>query len=121
MPRFITLKNIGQDEFNILAQCISSDDVDLVKAVGQIDLVRAISETEGPWVIAFRQPAIDAVARMSISEPLIHRWIRATAAFQEVQENRMATLLTTDVATTFMEMCSTAVEKQLGVFACFHG
>jgi hypothetical protein len=121
MPRFLTLKNLGQDEFNILARCVEGDDVDTVKAVGQVDLVKAVTEEEGPWVMAFRQPAVEAIAAMSVDRPLLQRWVKAVAEFHGSDEDRCREILNPDAAKTLKEMCSLAVEKRLGVFTCFYG
>jgi hypothetical protein len=121
MPRFVTLKNLGQDEFNILAQCVEASDVDTVEAVGQVDLVKAVSEEEGPWVMAFRQPAVEAIAGMTVDTPLVQRWVKAVAEFHGRDEDRSRELLTTNSAKTLKEMCRVAVEKRLAVFTCFYG
>lgn len=73
MPKFLTLRNLGQDEFNILAWCVQGGKGDVVEAVGAVDLVTAISEDEGPWLMAFQQPAIQAIAGMSVDESLLNR------------------------------------------------
>ena len=121
MPRFVTLKNIGQDDFNILARCAEGDDVDTVKAVGEVDLVRAVSEEEGPWIMAFRQPAVEAMARMVVNESLIQRWIKAVAEFNGSGEDWCRETLTADAAESLKEICELAVEARLGVFICFYG
>ena len=120
MPRLLTLRNIGPDEFNILAQCVEGDDVDTVDAVGQLDLVRAISE-EGPWLMAFRQPAVDAIAGMSVDVPLIQRWCKAVAEFFGTSEDFRRELLSTETAKSWKDLCSLAIEKRFGVFVCFYG
>lgn len=121
MPRFVTLKNLGQDELHILARCVKGNDVDTVNAVGQVDLVKAVSEEEGPWVLAFRQPTVEAIAGMTVNMPLIERWVKAVAEFHGTDEDRCRELLTLDAAMTLKEMCRVAVEKRLGVFTCFYG
>jgi hypothetical protein len=45
MPRIARLKNLSQNEFNILAACVAGGEVDVVEAVGRVDLVRAL---DGP-------------------------------------------------------------------------
>jgi len=121
MPQFVTIKNLGQDEFNILAGCAEGNGVDTVKAVVQVDLVKAVSEEEGPWVTAFRQPAVEAIAGMTVDMPLVQRWVKAVAEFNGRNEDRCREILTTDAAKTLKEICSVAVEKRLGVFTCFYG
>lgn len=121
MPRFLNLKNLGQDEFNILARCVEGDESDTVNAVGQVDLVKAVSEKDGPWIMAFRQAAVEAIAGMSVDMPLVRRWGKAVAEFHGMSEERCRELLTTDAAKSLKELCSVAVEKRLGVFTCFYG
>jgi hypothetical protein len=121
MPGLVTLKRVGQDEFNVLAACVAGDTVDVVQAVGQMGLVQAVSPEEGPWVIAFRRPAIEALAGMRVDEPLVARWARHLAALHGGQEDYYRRLLTAAVAGTFGQLCGLAVERELGVFVCFHG
>jgi hypothetical protein len=121
MPRFVSLNNLGQEDFNMLALCAFGDDGDPVEAVGDVDLVKAISEEEGPWIMAFRQPAVEAIAKMKVDEPLLHRWVQTVAQFNGRKEAFCREILTADAANTFKEMCSLAVKKRLGVFTCFYG
>jgi hypothetical protein len=118
MPRLVALKNLGQDDFNLLARVVAGE---AVVAVGDVDLVRAVNEEEGPWVIAFRQPAVEAIARMSVDESLLQQWIKSVAEFQGRKEDRCREFLTADAAKTLKEMCVLAVEGRLGVFTCFYG
>jgi uncharacterized protein with GYD domain len=64
MPRLLTLKNIRQDAFNLLAECVGGDSFDAIKAMGEVDLIRAVSVEEGPWVMAFRRFAVEAIGGM---------------------------------------------------------
>lgn len=121
MPRILTLKSIGQDEFNILAGCAKADEVDAVEAVGQVDLVKAVSDEEGPWVMAFSQAAVEAIAGMRVDTALIQRWASAVTEFHGTSEDWCRELLTMDAAKSLKELCGVAVEKQLGVFTCFYG
>jgi transposase-like protein len=121
MPRFVTLKNLGQDDFNMLSQCVEGGTVDTVRAVGDVDLVKAVSEEEGPWVMAFRRPAIEAIARMDVNESLLQRWVKAVAEFNGRKEEHCRETLTADAAKTLKEMCPLAVKDRLGVFTCFYG
>jgi hypothetical protein len=92
-----------------------------VEAVGQIDLVKAVSE-QGPWVMAFRKPAIEAVAGVSVDTLLVRRWVKAVVQFfGPTSEDRCRMFLTTEAANSFKELSSLAVEKKLEVFVCFHG
>jgi hypothetical protein len=121
MPRFLTLKNLSDGDVSILAACTKGDAVDSVKAVGQHDLVRAISEEEGPWITAFRKPTIEAIAKLRVGKPLLQRCVRAIAQFHGGTEAEYRKLLTAKVAGTLKDMCRLAVKKRLGVFTCFHG
>jgi hypothetical protein len=49
MPGSVKLKNLSQNEFNLLPACVARDAVDVVEAVGQVDLVEAVYVEEGPW------------------------------------------------------------------------
>jgi hypothetical protein len=86
-----------------------------------LDLVKAISEEEGPWVIAFRQPTIDAIAQMEVNEPLLQRWASVVAKHMGQEEEDCREYLAAEVAGKFKELCSLAVQKNLGVFTCFYG
>ena len=121
MARSIGLKNVGQDEFNILAHCVAGDNVDTVKAVGEVDLVRAVSEEEGPWVIAFRQPAVEAIAGMVVDPSLLQRWVKAVAQFNGRDEVDWQKTLTAHMAKSLKDICRCAVNERLGVFTCFYG
>jgi hypothetical protein len=81
MPRFITLQNVGPEEFNILAACVAGENIDVVKAVAEVDLVRAIDPEQGPWVMALRPAAVEALARMQVDELLLGRWVRHVVGF----------------------------------------
>lgn len=120
MPRFLCLKNVGQDEFNILAAC-AQDEADTVRAVGRLDLIKAVSEEEGPWIIAFRQAEIEAIAGMNVDHSLVERWVRAVVEYRDESEDDCRDQFTTELAKTLKELCGVAVEKQLGVFTCFYG
>src|SRR5262249_54130342 len=65
MPRVLTL-GVSQPEVNLLARCLEGGPVRAAAAARGLDLVRALSEEEGPWVMAFRRPAIHALAGMSV-------------------------------------------------------
>ncbi len=121
MPRLHTLDGIGQDEFNILAGCAEGDEMDPVEAVGQVDLVATVSEEEGPWVMAFSQVAVEAIAGMHVGSDLIQRWASAVIEFHGTSEYECRELLTMDAANSLKELCGLAVEKQLGVFTCYYG
>ncbi|MBX9677124.1 MAG: hypothetical protein K2X38_00070 [Gemmataceae bacterium] len=121
MSGFVTLEHIGQDEFNILAQCVEEDGGDPTKAVLRVDLVKAVDEEEGPWVTAFHPAAVKAVAGMSVSATLIQCWRRAVAAFRGESEELYRKLLTSKTADSLKELCSLAVEKRMEVFTCFYG
>lgn len=118
MPRMATLKNLGQDDFNLLARSVDGGSV---VGVGDVDLVRAISEEEGPWVMALCQPAVRAVARMVVDESLLQRWVKAVAEFHGGKEAHCREILMAEAAETLKEMCQLAVKKRLGVFTCFYG
>jgi hypothetical protein len=121
MDRVVTLKNLGQDDFNLLARCVAGGDIDVVRAVGDVDPIKAVSEDEGPWVLAFRQPAVIALAQMNVDEPLLRRWAEVVARFKGKSANDYRGSLTADVARTLREMCALAVRERLGVFCCFYG
>ena len=105
----------------MLAACASGDAENACNAVGSIDLVKEINQEEGPWVIAFRQQSIDAIAGMRVDEPLLHRWVAAVAQFMGRQEDDCGEYLTAEAAASLKALCSLAVEKNLGVFCCFYG
>lgn len=121
MPRVARLKGIGQDEFNILAACAAGEAVDVVKAAGRVDLVRVIDAEEGPWVMAFRRPEVEAVAGMRVDGPLLGRWARHAAELHGRPEGRNRMLLSEEAAETFQEMCVLAVKGDFGLFVCFYG
>lgn len=114
-------RNLGQDDVNILAECTQEKDVDSVTAVGEIDLVRAISDEEGPWVMALRTPYIRMLAEMRIDNRLLERWVTAVARFNGTKDEYCRQVLTSEAAETLKMMCRLAVEKNLGVFVCFYG
>src|SRR5262245_5438980 len=120
MPRSLPLKNLGDDDVNILAWCARGEDGDVVEAVGEIDLVKAVSE-EGPWVSTFRQPAVAALAKMRVGPALVRRWVQAVAQFHGETEDYYRELLTADTARALKDLCRLAVKERLGVFVCFHG
>jgi len=68
MPLVVTIKSVGDTEFNILASCIAAEHFDVVKAVGEIDLVRAITDEKDRGSRRFRRPAIQAVSGMQTSD-----------------------------------------------------
>jgi len=121
MPRLLTLKDLGQDEFNILARCAEENDFDVVEAVGEVDLVKAISEVDGPWLMAFRQANVDRISRMSLHTSLIERWVKNVAQFNERNEDVLREVLTAEAANTLKELCGLAVKNRLGVYTCFYG
>jgi hypothetical protein len=121
LPRFVGFKNLGNDEVNILAWCVKGENTDIAAAVGELDLIRAVSDLEGPWVMAFRQPAVAAIAGMVIDEPLLERWVRAVAEFHGRDEDICRRFLTPRDAGTLKDLCETAVKNSLGVFVCFYG
>jgi hypothetical protein len=121
MPRFLSLKDVGQTEYNILARCVDGDDGDVVEAVGEVDLVKAVNEAEGPWIMAFRQPAVEAITRMVVDQSLLERWVKAVAEFSGSDEDRCRETLTADVAQSLRDLCALAVGERLGVFTCFYG
>jgi hypothetical protein len=121
MPRFVTLKNLGAEEFNILARCVEGDSEDTLDAVDEIDLIKAVSEEEGPWIMAFRQPTVEAIARMSIDKSLLRRWVKAVAQYSGREEDDCRVLLSANAAKTLQGICSQAVKERLGVFVCFYG
>jgi hypothetical protein len=121
LPRRLPLNGIGQDELNILAACVAGEPVDVVQAVGRLDLVKAVSEEEGPWVTAFRRPAVKAVAGMRVDDELVGNWVRHVAEFHGESVKKVRRILTTEMAMTFKDLCSLAAKEHLGVFACFYG
>jgi hypothetical protein len=121
MPRLVTLKNLGQDDFTILARCAAGGGVDVVEAAGAIDLVRAISPDEGPWVMAFRRPDVNAVAEMRVDGSLLRRWAKHVAEYRGGRQADIRHVLSAEAARTLKELCGLAVKERLGVFACFYG
>ncbi len=120
MPFSVTVKNVGQDCFNILASCAREGEVDVVEAVGILDLVREISE-EGPWVMSFRQPTIEAIAGMDIDTQTLERWAACVAELYEGDVAIYRALLSADIARRFKDLCTVAIAKNLRVFTCFYG
>ncbi|HEY9757300.1 MAG TPA: hypothetical protein V6C97_19180 [Oculatellaceae cyanobacterium] len=120
MPQSITLQTVGQEELNILAGCARSEEVDTVKAVAQVDLVKALTDEEGPWVVAFPQPTVEAIAEMNVNPALVHRWIKAVSEYQGNNDDSRQAYLTTDAALTLKKICTEAVQERLYVFTCFY-
>jgi hypothetical protein len=120
MPAFISLKNLGIDDVNLLVHCGDKDPIDIVKAVGEIDLVKELGEA-GPWVLAFRDPQIVALATMTLDEPTLARWTKAVADYRGIDQTECRELLTAAHAKDIKRLCEVAVEKRLGLFACFFG
>jgi hypothetical protein len=83
--------------------------------------VKAISVEEGPWVMAVRRPAIQAIAQMRVDKGLLGRWVGCVIDLHGGTKAHYQKLLTAEAAQTLKEMCSLAVKKRLGVFACFYG
>jgi hypothetical protein len=121
MPGVIKLKNLSQNEFNLLAASVAAEVVDVVAAVGEVDLVKAVSAEEGPWVMAFRRPAVEAIAGMHIDQTLLDRWVGHTIELNGGTAAYYGKLLTAEAAGKFKELCRLAVAGNLGVFACFYG
>jgi hypothetical protein len=121
MPCFVTLKNLGQDEVNILAACVEGDVADPAEAVSEIELVHAVSEEEGPWGMAFDQSVIEAIAGMSVEKALLQRWLRVVCQFRGGSEAYHKRWMSADAATKLKEMCELAVTKNMGLFTCFYG
>jgi hypothetical protein len=98
------------------------DDVDVVKAVREVDLVKAISEKEGPWITSFRQHTVEAIATMVIDPSLLHRWLKLVTQFMGAStEERYRRFLTAGSAGTLKEMCGFAIKEHFGVFTCSYG
>jgi hypothetical protein len=121
MPRFITLQNVGPEEFNILAACVAGENIDVVKAVAEVDLVRAIDPEQGPWVMALRPAAVEALARMQVDEPLFGRWVRHVVGFHGGTEDFHRSRLPAKTAESLKELCGLAVTQHLEVFICCYG
>lgn len=119
MDCVVPLKNVGHDEFCMLARSTRGDVVDLVNAVEGSELVRAVSE-EGPWVTALHRSAVEAVAGAVVGPPLIERWVKAAAGFHG-DEDRYRGLLDTEIAESLKDVSALAVSKGLDVFVCFYG
>jgi hypothetical protein len=121
MPCRMTLKNVGQDEVNLLAACIEGDLVDPVEAISEIELVHAVSEDEGPWVMAFDQSVLEALARMSVDKALLQRWVRVMCEHRGGSEVYHRRWMSASTARTLKQMCELAVTKSLGLITCFYG
>jgi len=122
MPFVISLKNLGFDDFAILAECAEGDAVAPGKSVGEEDLVKAVSEKEGPWITAFRQPIIEAIAKIPrVDRSLLQRWVRAVTQYRGGSEADKQSLLSAENARTLRDMCRLAIKEQAGVFNCFYG
>jgi hypothetical protein len=120
MPRFITLKNVGQQEFGMLARCAAGKDTDSGNAVGGVDLVKAFSE-EGPWLLAFRPPAVERLANMIVEESLIEKWLAAVTEFTGGDSDHLRKFLTVIAANDLKGLCDFAIKNKLGVFTCLYG
>lgn len=121
MPRMRTLKNLGNDELAILASCTEAGDPDVVEAVGNIDLIRAICEEDGPWIMTFRRGSIEAVTKMTVNENLLERWVEAVVDFNGGDEEYYRHFLTADTAQSLRELCQHANDHNLELFVCFYG
>jgi len=119
MDRVVPLKNVGHDEFCMLAHCTRGDVVDPVNAVEGSELVRAVSE-EGPWVTASHRSAVEAVAGAVVGPPLIERWVKAVAEFHG-DEDHYRELLDAELAESLKDLSTLAVSKESDVFVCFYG
>jgi hypothetical protein len=121
MPRRLPLSGLGHLEFNLLAQCAEGGTVGLPEAAGALGLFRAVSEEPGPWVTAFRQPAIEATARMKVDHELLDRWAKSCNDFTQAGQEYQRSLLTVNPASGLKEMCGRAVKAGLGVFTGCYG
>ena len=121
MSRVVTLRNLGQDEFNILAYCILGNEPDVANAVCDVDLVRALSEEEGPWIMAFRSPAIEAIAGMAVDASVLQRWAKSVAEFYESELEDCSQILTAESAALLKDACQCALTNELRVYTCFYG
>lgn len=120
MARRLCLKNISMVEFSILAHCVDDAAVDVVQAATEVDEVLTVNEEEGPWVMAFRPDAVQAVAKMTVDPSLVERWVNAVTRFNEDEvSNREG--LTADLAEKFKDLCRCAMNEGLEVFVCFYG
>lgn len=118
MAHRVSLKGIGTDFVNILANCAGGGAVDVVKAVGALDLVQAIDEEEGPFVTAFRSKTIAALAAMTITPALLDSWVKHAVEYTEGDSQTFRTLLGAEAARQLKELCAVAVKKNFGVYTC---
>jgi hypothetical protein len=95
--------------------------VEVATAAGEVDLVKAVSDEEGPWVMAFRTSTVQAIAAMAAEQSVVQRWVEAVSAFNGRKYDWESARLTAVVAETLKDLCQVAVERWLGVYCCFYG
>lgn len=121
MHRVVHLRNVGQDEFNLLAACVVGSEFDIAVAAADVDLVTAIEEEEGPWIMAFSPEKIRAIAGATIDQTLLQCWAAAVAELHGSDEKEVGESLTLEVARSLQDLCRNAVDTGHGVFICFYG
>lgn len=121
MPAQVTLQGLGNNEFEILAACLTEGEPDLVAAATSSDMVHAVSEEEGPWILALNSEQVAAVATATLDDALLEKWVEATAEFQGGDVEWLRELLTLEAAQDYQQMCQAAVADGLKIYMCFYG
>ena len=71
--------------------------------------------------MAFRRCSIEAVAKVTVDENLLERWVKAVVEFNGGDEEYYRHFLTTDTAHSLRELCQHAIDHNLDLFVCFYG
>ncbi|PQO45881.1 hypothetical protein [Blastopirellula marina] len=121
MPAQVTLQGLGNNEFEMLAACVTEEEPDLVAAAASSDMVHAVSEEEGPWILSLNAEQVAAVAKATLDDALLEKWIAATAEFQGGDVEWLRELLTLEAAQDYQQMCQAAVADDLKIYLCFYG
>ena len=119
MQTVITIKGFDQDALVALAQCSADVSPGALSPSKDIRLVRAISDEEGPWVMAYSSRMINVVARMEMTASLVARWNRMVAKATGQAEDKE--IVTMEAAEAMQTLCQDAEDGKLGLFVCFYG
>ncbi|MCC9608468.1 hypothetical protein LOC68_10120 [Blastopirellula sp. JC732] len=121
MATKITLRNIGDTEFELLAAAIPSSNGDLSTQTARSELVRAINEEMGPWIVALSVPHVEAIAGATLDEAILQKWIEAAAEFFDDEEESTRERLNLESAETFRQLSQSALAQGLEIYSCFYG
>lgn len=111
------LKNISDTDVRLLACCAEEYAGDITDGT---DLVAAVDEEIGPWVMAFADEVVDAIAAIVIDDQLIRQWVDRAAEHTGDYKHR-AKYLTADSAQRLQAMCRAAMDRHLHFYCCYFG